>query len=160
MLEQFCIENLKSYISDIDKTNTARIISEQINGASIDLSAEKKELKEIETKIENGVNLNINADKTVIATGGSAVYCDEAMRHLKSIGIVVYLKVPYSEIEKRITNFSTRGIVIKSGNSLIDLYNERVPLYEKYADITVECNNNDLTKNVLAISDALKVKFS
>lgn len=55
MLEQFCIENLKSYISDIDKTNTARIISEQINGASIDLSAEKKELKEIETKIENGV---------------------------------------------------------------------------------------------------------
>ncbi len=111
-------------------------------------------------EIENRVNLGINGYNTVIATGGSAVYCNEAMQFLKSIGTVVYMKVSFCEIEKRITNFSTRGIIIKSGNTLLDLYNERSPLYEKYADVTVECDNRELTENARKIMTALKIKIS
>lgn len=109
-------------------------------------------------KLENRVNREIDVCSAVIATGGSAVYCDEAMRHLKSIGTVVYIKVPFSEIEKRITNFSTRGIIIKNGSSLSDLYNDRAPLYEKYADVTVECESGDLTENARRIMSALNFK--
>lgn len=109
-------------------------------------------------KLENRVNREIDVCSAVIATGGSAVYCDEAMRHLKSIGTVVYIKVPFREIEKRITNFSTRGIIIKNGSSLSDLYNDRAPLYEKYADVTVECESGDLTENARRIMSALNFK--
>ena len=109
-------------------------------------------------KIENEVNSSIEVSDTVIATGGSAVYCNEAMEHLKSIGTVVYIKVPFEEIEKRITNFSTRGIVAKNGSTLRELYDERCPLYEKYADITVECNGLDLTENALKIMHIIEQK--
>lgn len=98
-------------------------------------------------KIENRINSEINAHNSVIATGGSAVYCKEAMEHLKTLGRVVYIKVPLAEIKRRIGDFSTRGIVIKNGNSIEDLFAERVPLYEKYADITVECDNADIKEN-------------
>ena len=69
------------------------------------------------------------------------------MEHLKTLGRVVYIKVPLAEIKRRIGDFSTRGIVIKNGNSIEDLFAERVPLYEKYADITVECDNADIKEN-------------
>ena len=98
-------------------------------------------------KIENRINSEINVHNSVIATGGSAVYCKEAMEHLKTLGRVVYIKVPLDEIKRRIRDFSTRGIVIKNGNSIEDLFAERVPLYEKYADITVECDNADIKEN-------------
>lgn len=98
-------------------------------------------------KIENRINSEINVHNSVIATGGSAVYCKEAMEHLKTLGRVVYIKVPLDEIKRRIEDFSTRGIVIKNGNSIEDLFAERVPLYEKYADITVECDNADIKEN-------------
>ncbi len=106
-------------------------------------------------KIENEVNLAIDVSDTVIATGGSAVYCECAMEHLGRIGTVVYIKVPFCEIEKRIKNFSTRGIIIKSGSTLSDLYAERAPLYEKYADVTVECESGDLAENARKIMAAL-----
>lgn len=98
-------------------------------------------------KIENQINSEINAHNSVIATGGSAVYCKEAMEHLKTLGRVVYIKVPLAEIKRRIGDFSTRGIVIKNGNSIEDLFAERVPLYEKYADITLECDKADIKEN-------------
>lgn len=98
-------------------------------------------------KIENRINSEINVHNSVIATGGSAVYCKEAMEHLKTLGRVVYIKVPLDEIKRRIRDFSTRGIVIKNGNSIEDLFAERVPLYEKYADITLECDNADIKEN-------------
>ncbi len=90
-------------------------------------------------KIENDALCEIVADNCVIATGGSAVYGEAAMAHLKENGTVVYLKLPVSEIESRIQNIKTRGIVMAKGETLHDLYRERAPLYEKYADITVEC---------------------
>ena len=98
-------------------------------------------------KIENRINSEINVHNSVIATGGSAVYCKEAMEHLKTLGRVVYIKVPLAEIKRRIGDFSTRGIVIKNGNSIEDLFAERVPLYEKYADITLECDKADIKEN-------------
>ncbi len=80
---------------------------------------------------------SLEVDNTVIATGGSAVYSSEAMQHLKKNGAVVYLKVSEPEIERRLADFAARGVAIKDGMTVADLYNERVPLYEKYADTTV-----------------------
>lgn len=106
---------------------------------------------------ENRVNSEIIADNTVIATGGSVVYGSDAMQHLKEIGTVVYLKVSLPIIEKRINNIATRGVVMKPGETIKDLYNERTPLYEKYADITVECCDTSLTDNAEKIAKALNL---
>lgn len=89
-------------------------------------------------QVENRINASIQCDKSVIATGGSVVYGKEAMEHLKSIGRVIYLKVDYDTINNRLGNLKGRGVVLRKGQNLLDLYEERVPLYEKYADITVE----------------------
>lgn len=89
-------------------------------------------------KIENDVNASLNVDRTIIATGGSAVYGKEAMEHLKEIGEVVYLKADYSTIEKRLGNLEKRGVALKEGQSLKDLYDERTKLYELYADVIVD----------------------
>ena len=88
-------------------------------------------------EVENRVNAGITCSKTIIATGGSVVYGKEAMEHLKEIGTVVYLKVPYETIEKRLSDIKGRGVVLKHGQTLYDLYMERTPLYEKYADVSV-----------------------
>lgn len=87
--------------------------------------------------IEERVLSSVEAENSVISTGGSAVYSEKAMNHLKENGIVVYLKLPLSEIERRLSNIRTRGIAMKPGETLEDLFNYRVPFYEKYADITI-----------------------
>ena len=87
--------------------------------------------------VENQVNREVNAKHSVIATGGSAVYCEEAMEHYKKTGTVVYLKVSYETIDRRIQNAKSRGVVLKEGQTLKDLYEERVCLFEKYADYTI-----------------------
>lgn len=88
--------------------------------------------------IENQVNGDIIADTSVIATGGSVIYGPEAMGHLREIGFVVYIKLSYETIEKRLGNIKQRGVVLKKGQNLRSLYNERCPLYEKYAHIIVD----------------------
>lgn len=88
-------------------------------------------------EVENRVNANINCSKTIIATGGSVVYGQEAMEHLKEIGTVVYLEVPFSVLEKRLSDIKGRGVVLKDGQTLYDLYMERTPLYQKYADVSI-----------------------
>ena len=95
-------------------------------------------------KIENKVNASIETEKSVIATGGSVVYCAEAMEHLKKISKVVYLKLEYKELKKRLGNLKGRGVVLRDGQTLKDLYDERTPLYEKYADIIVDEKNLDV----------------
>ena len=85
--------------------------------------------------LEDDVNSSVECENTVIATGGSVVYCDRAMRHLHERGLVVYIDIPYEEMCKRILNFRTRGIVLKPGCTLLDLYCERGPLYMQNADI-------------------------
>lgn len=89
-------------------------------------------------EVENRINAELDVRLSVIAPGGSVIYGEEAMRHLKEISEVVYLKMGYEEMERRIGNVVDRGVALKPGFTLRDLYNERVPLYEKYADIVID----------------------
>lgn len=89
-------------------------------------------------EVENRINAELDVQLSVIAPGGSVIYGEEAMRHLKEISEVVYLKMSYEEMERRIGNVVDRGVALKPGFTLRDLYNERVPLYEKYADIVID----------------------
>jgi shikimate kinase len=90
-------------------------------------------------EVENEVLKNMQFDRTVISTGGSAVYSDEAIEHLRQIGTIVYMQTSLDELRERLADFSQRGVVMKreGGMGLADLYDERIPLYEKFADITV-----------------------
>ena len=93
--------------------------------------------------IEEAVNLTLGCDSipSVIATGGSAVYSPAAMAHFKAVGTVVYLRLSYEAVEKRLGNFTHRGVVMPEGYTLRDLYNERCALYEEYADLTIDENH-------------------
>jgi shikimate kinase len=92
--------------------------------------------------------LSLDLNATVIATGGSVVYSDKSMQHLKSIGKVIYLHLGYDTMCGRIKNITTRGVVLKSGTTLLDMYNERLPLYEKYADEIIYCDENTVEQTV------------
>ena len=107
------------------------------------------------SEIENKIISGVQARQTVIATGGSAVFGRNAMEHLSSIGTVVYLKVSLRELRRRVKNFSTRGIMMEENQTLDDIFAERSPLYEKYADITVNCTGGSLQKNAEKIIAAL-----
>lgn len=91
-------------------------------------------------KIENDVIADCDFKNSVIATGGSAVYGEDAMNKLKENGTVVYLKLPVNELEKRLSNIRTRGVAMEKGETITELYEKRRPLYEKYADITIDCS--------------------
>ncbi len=99
--------------------------------------------------------LSLNIEASVIATGGSVIYSEKAMEHLRSLGKVVYLHLEYDTMLKRINNFTTRGIVVKKGSTLLDMYNERLPLYEKYADKIIYCDGNTVEKTVEEIVKAV-----
>ncbi len=104
-------------------------------------------------RIEEEAILSLHPRRAVIATGGSVVCSADAMAHLASAGVVVYLKVSYEEMEKRIRNITTRGIVLLPGQSLRGMYDRRVPLYERYANLTIACSGEDLeavVRNVIA----------
>ncbi len=104
---------------------------------------------------ESAALCELDVQDTVIATGGSAIYSDAAMRALKRGGVVVYLKVSEGEIERRLADFAARGVAIKDGMTVADLYNERIPLYEKYADITVDGDGADIPRVVGKIAEEL-----
>lgn len=89
-------------------------------------------------EVENRVNASLTANRCVIAPGGSVIYGEEAMAHLKQISTIVYLKLSYEEVKERLGDLVDRGVVLKDGMSLLDLYQERVPYYERYADIVVD----------------------
>lgn len=102
--------------------------------------------------IENRVNASLQVEKHVIATGGSAIYGVKAMEHLSEIGTIVYLKLPYEEIKERLGDLVKRGVTFREGQTLLDLYEERVPLYEKYADIIVDCDGKPIREIVHEIA--------
>ena len=110
-------------------------------------------------EIENRVISSIEADENVIATGGSAIYGEDAMAHLRKIGWVVYLKLPYEEIEERLGDLHQRGITIEPGETLRDLYNQRLPLYEKYAHQIVDTQGFKLRESVAKIMEIYKGNF-
>ena len=94
-------------------------------------------------KIEEETILDLAAHHAVIATGGSAVFSEKAMKHMRSDGVVLYLDISFEKMVQRLKNIKTRGIVLFEGSNLHDMYSERVPLYEKYADITIGCSEGD-----------------
>ena len=108
--------------------------------------------------LENSLCADLAVTNTVIATGGSVVYGKEAMEHLKKTSTVVYLKVSYEDIEKRLKSLKRRGVVFDKGQTLRDIYEIRTPLYEKYADIVIDCNNErDIQETALEIADRFEM---
>lgn len=92
----------------------------------------------------------------VVATGGSVVFSKKAMSQLKEDGIIVYLKISFPQMERRLSNITTRGIVLEKGQTLRAMYDERVPLYERYADITVDCGRKRFETVVEKIIEELR----
>lgn len=102
-------------------------------------------------QLEEQVGAELECGHTVIATGGSMVLSEEAMKNLKAQGKAVYINVPLDEIKRRVTNIKTRGIAFRKGETLDDVFRVRVPLYEKYADITVDftdCSNGGIEDTI------------
>ncbi len=131
---QFCDTDL------IIQQKTGRKLQEIINSDGIEKFL----------KTESDVLSLLSVENSVIATGGSAVYSEAAMQNLKRTGVAVWLDVPLCEVKRRIDNITTRGIVMHPGESLESIYAERLPLYRKYADITVSCSATEETvENIL-----------
>ena len=103
-------------------------------------------------KIEGEVNRSIETDRTVISTGGSVVYSDDAMKHLKSIGKVIYIKISYETLCMRLGDYVHRGVVMPKGYTLLDMYNERKELYEKYADFILDEGDDSINKTLERIA--------
>lgn len=151
------------------KTTIGTELSEKIGYGYIDsdsviVAREGKRLNEIIAEIgreafldiEAKINSELCADRCVIATGGSVIYRDYAMEKLKTMGRIVYLKIPYEIIEQRLGDLKKRGVALKEGFTLKDLYEERTPLYEKYADIIVELKGDTIAKSVEEVVRALQ----
>lgn len=107
-------------------------------------------------EIENKVNANLSVKRAVIATGGSAVYGEKAMEHLREISTVIYLRLPYETLKVRLGDLHERGVVLKPGQTLQDLMNVRSPLYEKYAHLIVDEEGLDIRQIVKKITDTLQ----
>jgi shikimate kinase len=125
--------------------NSGRMLQEIINTEGIDAFLQAEE----------SVIVSLNGENTIIATGGSVVFSEKSMQYLKKQGIIIYLSLSYEEMARRIRNITTRGIVLAADQSLPDLYNQRLPLYEKYADRTIDCSDRDVEKIVENILHAL-----
>ena len=107
-------------------------------------------------KIEEETLLSITDDNSIIAPGGSAVYYDSVMQLCKKLGKIIYIYVSFPIIKERLGDYSKRGVVLKPGQTLEDLYNERVALYEKYADITINCDGKAYSKYKRKMLNAIK----
>lgn len=107
-------------------------------------------------EIEATVLKELEVENSVIATGGSAIYSDPAMKHLKQNGIVIYLQLTYEEIEQRINNMASRGIAFAKGQSLYDLYQERIHKYEQYADLILNCSGKSIEESVRSAQEGLE----
>jgi shikimate kinase len=102
---------------------------------------------------EEKIVLDLNTEDSVIATGGSVIYSDAAMNHLRATSLIIYLQITCEEIKRRLHNPKKRGIVRKRGQTLMDLYKERTPKYKKYADITVDCSTKEIEDIVRIVEE-------
>lgn len=100
-------------------------------------------------QLENDIHVSLCMEQSVIATGGSVIYGTEAMEHLKKMGTVVYLMLSYDTIEHRLGDLNERGVAVREDQSLSDLYEERIPYYEKYADVIIDCEDK-MIKDIVA----------
>jgi shikimate kinase len=107
-------------------------------------------------KTEEKTILSLHCRNAVIATGGSVVFSEKAMEHLKKEGVVIYIDISFEEMVRRLNNITTRGIVLVAGQSLLDMYNQRVPLYEECADITIDCSDGDFEQCIRNVINGLR----
>ncbi len=107
-------------------------------------------------KREEQALLSINVDNTVIATGGSAIYSDAGMKHLSNNATIIYLKVSLDNLKDRLTDLKARGVVIRPGESIEQMYATRSVLYEKYADIIVEEKGTSIEDTVCLVMEQLR----
>lgn len=126
--------------------DTDLLIQKQENALLREIIAEKGEDGFL--VIEDQVNADVEAEQSVIAPGGSVVYCENAMKHYKEIGTIVYLQTSYQTIKERIGDPKKRGVVLREGQTLMDLFEERRALFEKYADVTVSEDGLTLTETI------------
>ena len=110
---------------------------------------------EIFLDLEERAICSVECKNAVISPGGSCVCRERAMVHLKEMGKIIYLNLPVQELEVRLNNISTRGIAMKPGQTLGDLYDYRTPLYRKWADITVDCTGQSIEETVSAVLHSL-----
>ena len=110
-------------------------------------------------KKEEQAVLDMDCRNTVIATGGSVVYGKRAMEYLHQHGIVVYIRLPYSEIRRRLSNLATRGVALRAGQTLYDLYQERVPLYEAEADLIFDAADSDIEQTVASLAERIEARM-
>lgn len=106
-------------------------------------------------QMEEGVLTSLATVQQVIATGGSAIYSEKGMEHLKTLGKVFYLRIGLSELEKRVGDYSERGIASDQGSSFESIFNERCPQYEKEADVIIECENKNVEEIVNLIIEKI-----
>lgn len=106
-------------------------------------------------EIEEGVLLSVEFNRIVLATGGSAVFCDTAMEHIKGNSMVIYLEVPYEDISARISNFSERGLLKRADQTIQEAYKERQGLYHHYADYIIQ-NNGEIDSCLNKIFNLIK----
>ena len=136
----------------------AKIIGYQFMDSDLVIQEQEgKKLHEIITEsgvdgfiaLEEQINSKIEAEHTVIATGGSVIYGKLAMEHFRRMGTIVYLQVGYEELMARLHNISQRGVVVRQGQTMEDLYRERTALYDQYADIVIY-EKSDTPEQVIA----------
>ena len=132
----------KLHMAQID---TDRLIEERV-GMKLQEIINEQGLFEFK-RIEEETLLSLCVDRTVISTGGSAIYYQGAMEHLKTLGPVIYLYTSLDTVIRRIGDFSQRGVALAPGQTMEALYKERCALYEKYADITVDCDDDDFVRH-------------
>lgn len=107
--------------------------------------------------VEEDANASIDVHRTVIATGGSVVYGRRAMEHLKRIGVVIYLRLSCDAIADRLGDLNERGVTLREGQGLTELYTERVPMYEEYADVTIECGGFSIREIVEHVCEIIHI---
>lgn len=127
-------------LANVPFIDTDELIIQQTGKPLKDLLGD--DFREIETTAVKSVPFRFDG---IVSTGGSVIYSDEAMQYLKRIGTVIYLQVTFSDLIRRIPNFETRGIVIRPGMTFKDLYDERCPLYRKWADLWLMNDCMDIT---------------
>lgn len=131
------------------------LIIQQQQGEKLYKIIEQKGIDEF-IGIENECVASLEAENSVIATGGSVIFGSEAMENLRRLGKIVYLETDEDEIERRLSNIKTRGVVMAENETVADIYKKRVPLYEKYADLTVRTSNNRIESTVETIIERIK----
>ena len=138
--------------------DTDLLIQEQEGKLLCEIIAEEGMQRFLE--IEGEVNAGIETERTVIAPGGSAIYSEKAMEHFSRIGVIVYLHVPVTELQKRLGDLKRRGVVLKEGQTLEMLYEERRIYYERYAKVTVDVSGKEIGEILGEMVEKLKAEMA